>query len=162
MMRIRWLGAQWTSTIRSLALKMKGVPFTPDSNDGFIVDRVRDTSMEARYIEKFSYQEAITDPFGNEEVYDRVSYRQLQFNLYKEFPNIELLNSHRSTHAYISKLLEFSNFSVSIIHLEVNLLDWVEAFRIKLEKNIIVDSIQVGGLELEQGVTAKVLLNRSS
>jgi hypothetical protein len=138
--------------------KMKANPFTQESYDGFIVERVRDTLIEARYVQKVSYQETITDPFGNKEVFNRVDYRQVAFNLFANFPNIELLDAPRSINAYISKLLEISNFSLSVNHLQVNLLHWVKAFQAQLDKPIVINSIQIAGLELEQGVSAKVLL----
>jgi hypothetical protein len=157
-MRIHWLGAQWPEFLTKMGSKMKANPFTQESYDGFIVERVRDTLIEARYIQKFSYQETITDPFGNKDVFDRVDYRQVAFNLFADFPNIELLNAPRSINAYISKLLELSNFSLSVNRLQVNLLDWVTAFQGRVEKTIVINSIQIAGLELEQGVSAKVLL----
>ncbi len=158
MRRIRWLGAKWPEFLRTLASKMKANAFTQDSYDGFIVERVRDTSIEARYIERLTYQEKITDPFGNEEAFDRVTYRQVFFNLFADFPNIELWDAPRSTQAFISKLLELNNFSLSINHLQVNLLDWVKAFQAQVNKTIIIDSLQIAGLEVENGVSAKVLL----
>ncbi|MBI5250742.1 MAG: hypothetical protein HY912_14725 [Desulfomonile tiedjei] len=137
---------------------MKANAFTEDSYDGFVVERVRDTSVEARYIEKITYQETVTDPFGNEEIFDRVSYRQVDFNLFEDFPNIELWDAPRSFQAYVSKLLELSSFSLSISPLRVNLLDWAVAFQAELRKQVTIDSMQIAGLELETGVSAKVLV----
>lgn len=158
MKRIRWLSAQWPVPLRILASKMKANAFTEDSYDGFVVERVRDTSVEARYIEKITYQETVTDPFGNEEIFDRVSYRQVDFNLFEDFPNIELWDAPRSFQAYVSKLLELSSFSLSISPLRVNLLDWAVAFQAELRKQVTIDSMQIAGLELETGVSAKVLV----
>jgi hypothetical protein len=158
MRRIRWLGAKLPGFLTTIGSKMKANPFTQESYDGFIVERVRDTFIEARYIQKLSYQETITDPFGNNEVFDRVEYRQVAFNLFADFPNIELLDAPRSIHSYISKLLELSNFSLSVNYLQVNLLDWVKLFQGQLEKTIVINSIQIAGLEVEQGISAKVLL----
>jgi hypothetical protein len=156
--RIRWLSAQWPVPLRILASKMKANAFTEDSYDGFVVERVRDTSIEARYIEKITYQETVTDPFGNEESFDRVSYRQVDFNLFEDFPNIELWDAPRSFQAYVSKLLELSNFSLSISPLRVNLLDWAVAFQAESKKHVTIDSMQIAGLGLETGVSAKVLV----
>lgn len=157
MKRIRWLSAQWPVPLRTIAAKMKANAFTIDSCDGFLVDQVRDSSIEARYIEKLTYQETLTDPFGNEELLDRVSYRLVEFGLFADFPNIELRDSPRSTQSYVSRLLEISDFLLSVSHLQVNLLDWAEAFQNQVDRNIIIDSLQIAGLELEEGVSAKML-----
>lgn len=158
MKRIRWLSAEWSAPLRILASRMKADAFTQDSYDGFLVERVRDTYIEARYIERLAYQETLTDPFGNEEFFDRVTYRQVAFNLFADFPNIELWDAPRNIQAFVSRLLELSDFSLSVDHLQVNLLDWVEAFRREVQKDVIIDSVQIGGLEIQDGINAKVLV----
>lgn len=158
MKRVRWLGAQWPVSMRILAAKMKTQLFTPESFDGFVIERVRENSIEALYIEKLIYQETITDPFGKEEVFDRVVYRNIEFTLFSEFPNIELRDAHRSTREFVNKLLELCNFSVAIEPVTVDLLDWVEAFQKNINQKTMIDSLQVSGLELEVGVSAKILL----
>jgi hypothetical protein len=137
---------------------MKASAFTQDSYDGFLVERVRETSIAARYIEKLTYQETITDPFGNEEMFNYVTYRQVAFNLFTDFPNIELWDAPRGIQTYLSKLLELSDFSLSVNPLQVKLMDWVEALNTQIAKKLIIDSLQVSGLELEEGVNAKVLV----
>lgn len=144
--------------MRTLAAKMKTQVFTKDSFDGFVIDRVRDTLIEARYIEKMSYQETITDPFGLEQVFDRIAYRSVEFSLFPDYPHIELRDAHRSTKEFVSKLLEICNFSVSVAPISVNLLEWIEEFQELVGQKVLVDSLQVSGLELERGISAKILI----
>lgn len=158
MKRVRWLKAQWPVTIRTLAAKMKTQLFTPDSFDGFVIERVRDDSIEAHYIEKLNYKETVTDPFGNEESFDRITYRRIDFTFFSEFPHIELRDAHRSTREFLSKVLELCNFSVAVEPITVDLLLWVETLQKQLGKKVIVDSLQVAGLELEPEISAKILL----
>ncbi len=159
MRRIRWFGADWPVSLRTLAAKMRANPFKEDSLDGFIVDRVREGSVEGRFIEKISYQETITNPFGEERVFDHVVYRQLEFNLSATFPNIELWDAPRSTQVYVNKLLEFSNFAVSIDPISVDLIQWANVFESTVRGKITIDSIQISGLEIERGVTAKIVVS---
>jgi hypothetical protein len=158
MKRIRWLGAQWLTSLAALTSKMKANAFTQEKHDGFVVERVRDSFVEARFIEKLIFKETIFDPFGNEEVFDRISYRQVEFSLFADFPNIELVEPPRSTHAYVSKLLELSDFSLSISSLHVNLLDWLEELQTRVDRTFIIDSHQIAGFEIETGIIAKALL----
>ena len=158
MKRVRWLNAKWPVSMRTLGAKMKTQIFTPESFDGFVIERIRDSSIEAHFIEKLTYQETMTDPFGNEEVIDRVAYRDVEFTLFADFPNIELRNSQRSTKEFVSKLLELCNFSLTVTPISVNLLDWVQAIQGQTQHKLLVDSLQIAGLELEEGVNAKVLL----
>ena len=43
----------------------------------------------------------------------------------------------------------------------VNLLDWVTSFQKSLGQKIVVDSLQVSGVELEEGISGKILLKGS-
>lgn len=158
MRRVRWLGARWPVSMRTLASRMKEQLFTIESFDGFVIHRVREHSIEGDYVEKLSYQETVTDPFGNETIFDRVRYRRIEFTLFSEFPNIELRDAHRSTREFVSKLLELCSFSLSIEPVAVNLLRWADDFQRALGEKTVIDSVQVSGLELEAGVYGKVLL----
>lgn len=158
MRRVRWLSAQWPVSMRTLASRMKNHLFVPESFDGFVIDRVRDDYIEAHYIEKLSYEETITDPFGQKSTFERVGYRQIDFTLYTEFPNIELRDAHRNTREFISKLLELCDFSVTVEPLSIDLLKWVERFESISESHVVVDSLQISGIEIESGIHAKMLL----
>jgi len=158
MRRVRWLGAEWSVPMRTLASRMKAQLFTSESFDGFVIHRVRDNSIEAEYVEKLTYQETVTDPFGNETVFDRIGYRRIEFTLFSEFPNIELHDAHRSTREFVSKLLELCSFSVIVEPVAADLLCWANDFQRNLGEKTVIDSVQVSGLELEAGIYAKVLL----
>ena len=159
MNRVRWLRAEWPESMRVLAARMKTKEFTPDSFDGFMIDRVRDTYIEARYIEKLSYQETIVDPFGLEQISERVDYRSVEFSLFGNYPQIELYDAPRSTRGFVNRLLEICDFSLAVVPITVDILDWIENFQKLSNKNVLIDSIQASGIELEKGVFAKVVLN---
>ena len=159
MRRIRWFSADWPVSLRTLAAKMRANPFKEDSIQGFIVDRVRENLIDGRFIEKISFQETSTDPFGEEHSFERLIYRQLEFSLSTDFPSIELRDAPRSTQAYVSKLVEFSNFQVTIVPLAVDLIQWANFFESTVKGQITIDSIQISGLEIERGVTAKIIVS---
>jgi len=156
--RVRWFAATWPIPLRTLATKMKEHAFKEDSLDGFIIDRVRDNLVGGRYIEKVSFQETITDPFGNQQTFERIFYRQLEFNLFSTFPNMELWDAPRSTQAYLSRLSELSSFAASVTSLSVDLIKWVNVFQSITKAKIMIDSVQISGLEIEKGVTARVVI----
>lgn len=158
MNRVRWLNALWPSTMRTIGNKLKAMPFSSESMDGFVIERVRDDFIQGRYIEKYIYQEVISDPFGKEEVNERTSYRATDFTLFSQFPHIELRDGQRSIREFVSKLLQACNFTLVVTPITVNLFDWVSSFQNALGQKILVDSLQVAGVALEDGVTGKILL----
>jgi hypothetical protein len=161
MKRVRWLSAEWPVSMEILGKKMKNHLFSSKSFDGFVIERIRENYIEAHFIEKLTYKETIIDPFGNEESFDRVIYRNVDFTLFSDYPNIELRNSQRSTKEFVSKLLELCDFSLSITPISVNLLDWIQFIQVEMQQKLLVDSLQISGLELEEGVSAKILLKGS-
>lgn len=158
MNRVRWLTAQWPASMRTIGNRMKSVPFTEDSIDGFAVERIRDNFVEGRFIEKYAYQEINSDPFGKEEIIERTGYRSTDFILNDNFPHIEIKNGQRSIKGFINRLLELCNFNLVVSPITVNMLDWVSVFQNILDQKITVDSLQVSSVELEEGITGKILL----
>lgn len=158
MNRVRWLNAQWPSSIRTVGKKLIDMPFTEERTDGFAIERIRDDFIEGRYIEKYNYQEVISTPFGSEEVLDRIGYRTTEFTLFDSPPHIELRNYQRSLKELISRLLEACSFNLVVTPPAVNLIEWVSALQDAVDQEITVDSLQVSGVEIDEGVTGKILL----
>lgn len=158
MNRVRWLDAQWPSSIRAVGKKLVDMPFTEESMDGFVIERIRDDFIEGRYIEKYNYQEVISTPFGSEEVLDRIGYRTTEFTLFNSPPHIELRNYQRSLKELISRLLEACSFNLVVAPPTVNLIEWVSALQDNLDQEVTVNSLQVSDVEIGEGVTGKILL----
>jgi hypothetical protein len=144
--------------MRTIGTKLKAMPFTEESMDGFAIERVRDDFIEGRFIEKYVYEEVIADPFGKEEVIERTGYRSTDFTLFSQFPYIELRNGQRSIKEFVNRLLQACNFTLVVSPITVNLLDWVASFQKTAGQKIVVDSVQVSGVALEEGITGKILL----
>ena len=158
MNRVRWLNAQWPSSIRAVGKMLIEMPFTDERMDGFAIERIRDDFIEGRYIEKYNYQEVISTPFGSEEVFDRIGYRTTEFTLFDSAPHIELRSYQRSIKELISRLLEACSFNLVVTPPTVNLIEWVSALQVAVDQDITVDSLQVSGVEIDDGVTGKILL----
>ncbi|MET3456553.1 hypothetical protein [Pseudomonas kilonensis] len=134
------------------------MPFTEESMDGFAIERIRDDFVDGLYIEKYNYQEVISTSFGSEEILDRIGYRMTEFTLFAAPPHIELRNYQRSLKGFISRLLEVCSFNLVVTPPTVNLIEWVSALQEALKQEVTVDSLQVSGVEIDNGVTGKILL----
>jgi hypothetical protein len=158
MKRVRWLNAQWPTSMRTIGSKMKSMPFTEDSVDGFTIERIREDFLTGRFIEKYVYEEINSDPFGKDEVIERIGYRSTDFTLYSQFPHIEIHDGQRSIKDFVNRLLETCSFNLTITPVSVNLLEWILAFQVMVEQKLTVDSLQVSNVELEDGIAAKILI----
>jgi hypothetical protein len=154
----RWAIAEWPVSIRTLGSRLKNLPFTNETLDGFSVDRVRDDYLDATYIEKIATQELIVDPFGKEEIVERISYKRSFFSLYADFPNLEIRSTRRGSRDLTNKLLEVCNFKLTLLVPKVDPIKWIECLQASLESFALIDSLQISGLDVEPGITAKMLL----
>lgn len=158
MTRHRWLRAEWPITIRTLAKRVRQQEFSENRASGFILDRVRDDSLEARFVERYEYTETVSDPYGKELKFDRLEFRQTAFRATLGWPGLELLDAPRSTQSLVSGLLEASNFELAVLPIDVNVMAWADELQRALRSEAVIDSLQVAALTVADGVKAKVML----
>ena len=140
--------AAWETTPKAV--------FTDDSGQGFVVDRVRDESLEARYFERVSFQESVSDPLGNTFVVERLAFREVDFTLTKTFPELELRMAPRGLRGFTSGLLKASGFSMELASQNVDLAKWVSAMERETASKISIRAAIAAGLELSGGATARI------
>jgi len=158
MARYRWLNADWTIPVSILAARLKTKPFTSSSKHGFVIDRVREDFVEARYFERIEYKDSVIDPFGRELLFDRVEFRKSAFRVSASQPSIELREPPRSVQPLINQLSELVDFQLAISTELVDVLSWAEKIQAILRHSSIIDSVQINSLALKENVTAKMIV----
>jgi len=158
MNRLRWLEMDLPFSLRTLANRLKSFPFTSETIEGFLVDRVRDTHIEARHVEKVFITDTIADPLGDQQVYQRTEYRQTTFRVATGYPELELTDSPRGIQAFTSRMAEICDFKVSIAGLEIDVLLWAEKLMKIFPEQFAMIGAQASGIALEEGVTARIVL----
>ncbi len=158
MSRYRWLRAEWPSAIRTVAKRLREHAFVEGGHSGFILDRIRDDFFEARYIERFEYQETVADPFGQEVRFERLEYRQTRFRATQDGPGFELIDAPRSAQALVNELLQATDYSLTIEPLVIDVLGWVDAIQASTSEKLAVLSLQVGALHLDEEIRGKFAL----
>lgn len=158
MIRTRWLTAELKISLRALAARMRTQAFTDESHDGFLLDRSREDRIEGRFIEKLTFQERVPDPFGQELVFDRVVYRQVQFMIYREFPQLELRDAPRGTLSFMSKLLELCDFNLTSAPFTVDVIRWAESIGRIVGAAVLMDMMQLSEISVTPTVTGTMVL----
>lgn len=161
MKRYRWLKARWPVSMRVLAKRLRVKAFDSELLEGFVLDRVRDDFLDARFVEKIEYDDTVTDPFGVEASFHRVEYRSCEFKAAVTGPGLELVDAPRGVQTMISRLAEANDFAMAISPLSVNVLDWANEVQQRLKEVGIVDSLQLGAMELASNVQAKAVIKGS-
>lgn len=158
MKRFRWFRVEWPTSIRTLAKRIKLRTFDGESGHGFFIDRVRDDYLEARYVERVEYTDVVVDPFGKELTFERVEFRQTLFRASAFSPGLELIDPPRNVQALMNRLSEVVDFEVAITPATVGVLSWSAVLQNVGGVSSIVDSLQIGALEIESGIVAKVVV----
>lgn len=158
MARIRWFRANWPISLRALVAKMKTTEFNAESQDGFILERARDSLIEGQYIEKRLLEDVAVDPFGNEQRTESVDYRRVRFRIVREFPQIQVWNTSRSLHGFVSRLAEMNNFALAIEPVIVNVEKWCEILSLSDQWEAQFAAIQIGEIAFQDGVVGKMFL----
>lgn len=156
--RYRWLKAQWPISMKTLGRRLKAREFQGDATHGFVIDRLRDDLLEARYVERVEYTETITDPFGKELSFERVEFRQSHFRATVYGASLEIRDPPRSIQPLMNRLSEATDFEVSIGPYTIDVLAWAAKFQSASGFSCHVDSLQMSDLQLEEGVVAKVVI----
>lgn len=156
--RYRWLRAQWPISIKTLGRRLKAKEFHGEATHGFVIDRLRDDLLEARYVERVEYTETITDPFGKELSFERVEFRQSHFRATAYGAGLEIRDPPRSVQPLMNRLSEATDFAVTISPYTVDVLAWAAKFQSSSGFACHVDSLQMSDLQLEEGVVAKVVI----
>jgi len=144
--------------MRHLAERLRSQSFEGEQVEGFVLDRVRDDFVDARFVEKIEYEDTVVDPFGVESTYHRVEYRKFEFKAMLNGPGLELVDAPRGVQTLVSRLAEVTDFALSISPLSVDVLAWATVVQERLNVAGVVDSLQVGAVELYKGVQAKAVM----
>lgn len=158
MNRVRWFETTWPYSMRTLASRLKEYTFGAESSDGFLVDRVRDTYIEGRHIEKVMFDEVVHDPFGNETTFNRLSYRQVEFLFSAAYPQVQLRNAPRGLQTFISRTSEATDFTTAFVAIDIDTFKWADSIRTLFPKHFRIDLAQLSGVFIEEDVTAKMVL----
>jgi hypothetical protein len=158
MNRVRWFETVWPYSMRTLAARLKGYTFGAESSDGFLVERVRDTYIEGRHIEKVVFDEVVHDPFGNETTFNRFSYRQVEFVFSAAYPHVELRNAPRGLQTFISRTSEATDFAIAFVPIDIDTFKWADSIRSLFPKHFRIDLAQLSEVFIEEDVTAKMVL----
>ncbi|WP_040891563.1 hypothetical protein [Verminephrobacter aporrectodeae] len=158
MKRFRWFHVEWPTSIRTLAKRIHLYTFEGESGHGFFIDRVRDDYLEARYVERIEYTDVVVDPFGKELTFERVEFRQTLFRASSTAPGLELIDPPRNVQALMNRLSETMDFEIAITPAVVDVLLWSEVLQNVGGISSVVDSLQIGALEIEPGIVAKVVV----
>jgi len=152
-------GGTWPVAMRTLASRLKARSFSADNNDGFIVERVRDSFLEGWYFEKVVFEETVRDPFGNESTFERLTFRGVEFTFSASYPQVELRRFPRNIQAFVTRTAEATEFATTFLPLTVDAFAWADRIRGVYPKQFRIDLAQLSDVVIEDNVLARIVLS---
>jgi hypothetical protein len=159
-MRVTWFLLQPASgnVFDALIEGVQNDQFTSEITSGFLLDILRPDFAEGRFVERFTLVDAITDPFGNKNEVERVTYSQLSFRLSRKAPHIEIYDAPRQTHSFINRLGEFTRGTVAIYSPEISIATWLAALAAEATSST-VNRLLIADVQLDRSVQCKIALS---
>ena len=155
MKRFRWYRSDIDrDTLRRLKNGIVANDYSGDQKEGFRLDAARPESLTGDFVVKREITEEVEDPLGHRMSFQRVSFDVVRFRLSCRFPQLELVNPPRSYRTLLTRLAEFTDFTVAIAAQEVGVVQWIAALQ-EAVSAVLVTRVRCSGLTLSESTSAK-------
>lgn len=134
--------------------------FSPDSTWGFRLHSRRQDYLRAVYIEKHTFVERTTDPFGNSTELERVTYNQIDFQVSVKPPHLLIFKPPINYRKLINQLAQLADYTIAIENKNVNLLRWLELLENKNLKGTVIKA-NIHPINYDNYTTGKLSLASS-
>lgn len=158
MIRRRWISAKWPISMKEIARRMRQEDAIADNEKGFIVERVRDNFVEARYFERLQTVERLIDPFGRESEIDRVQYLQINFTAFDGPLGLEIVGTSKDVRKLTNSLERLCGYKLILSGVSVDPIAWaIETSRCS-GVDFYTESIQISNMYVGPGISAKLVV----
>ncbi|MDP9809896.1 hypothetical protein J2W42_002755 [Rhizobium tibeticum] len=156
MTRYRWFDFKTRLSLSDLAGRLRDGPYTDEKGGGFILDQVRSDFIVASYVERVTRIEEVTDPFGRSQRYERTEYDLQRFRVLDHGSTIEMVSPSRSSNTLITRLLEATDFDVTVAPISIDPMDWWSRFSRLMSVQGVLDRVEVRNLLVGEGALAQI------
>ena len=155
-MRRRWYRAEWRASVKEIARGLKAMGFQDGGFDGFVLEQTRENYISGSYFERLSRIEHVVDPFGKESVFERLEYRRSEFLITDAYYGLEIINPNRSIHRLISRLIDVSDYRLSLHPANVDPMTWAITSADLIDEPYKIETIILADVVLGGNATAKI------
>jgi len=124
--------------------------------DGFVLEQTRENHISGSYYERLSRVERMVDPFGRESVFERLEYRRSEFLIADAYYGLEIVNPNKSIHRLVSRLIEVSEYRLSLHPANVDPLAWAIASSELVGEPYKIEKILLADVALDGNSTATI------
>lgn len=162
MRKIRWLGLQTKLSINDIAHRLQQYTYSREQNEGFVLAQTRQDYVTARFVERLHRVDEVVDPFGNTEKLERHEYRNHEFGVYTYGPGLEFIDPVRGSQTLVARLLEITDFDLTISPLSIDIQLWATKIQTVLGKTGLVDRVQAKNIQISGEALASIEIDAKS
>ena len=159
MSRYHWYTVNWSQSILDKIKKeiLKN-EYSANRDNGFRIESVRKKTLVGRYIERREILETVDDPFGETLTFKRLIFDTFRFQISLSFPELELIDPPRRLTRFLIKLSEFSDFTIAVSPIKINLLHFINNIETSLS-HLMVTRVYCSGFTLSAKASAKFVIS---
>lgn len=160
-MRVRWYRIQTKLALREISEYLKKAHFKEGGSEGFVLDRLRASYIEAHFLQKVYRVFDTIDAYGQQNKIELVDYVRNYFQINPSASLIELHNPSRAGTRLFGRLADALNNEFSVEEWSVDPLAWASRFRAIVGVYGAVNKMQIGSIAIAEGAVGQVLVKGS-
>lgn len=160
MKKIKWMLLNVSLSILDIASKLKLHSYSDDKGTGFIFEKVRNDEIKGKYVEKITYQDTVPSLYGEQETFERIEYRIVDFYINENsLPIFAIINPPRTLKPFAGSLVKILGLGVSLEEIVIEPMRWVDS----IGKLIPVDLVQIelSQIKVDEHAIAKMQVSSS-
>lgn len=158
--RYRWFDIKPLNrnSIQRLAEGLLKLGYTDQTGFGFLVDEVRPTVLQARFITRDKVIKMIVGPDGESKEVAYEDYCKVGLRISAFSPALEVCNPTRRISELLSSIGEALDNTISIIPVVPSGLEWIEALGAGTG-NVVLTRMAVSGITLTESISVKSIFS---
>lgn len=109
------------------------------------------------FIDRIETVDVVQDPLGGELEFPRIEFRNVEFRVSTEYPQLEVTNPPRNFSGFLTRLGEHLQFSTPITSVEADPLQWLDQIEKEIGR-VSVLAIALSDISITRTISAKVCL----
>jgi hypothetical protein len=157
-MKYQWYLVDWKNNFQRIAKTIKNNLYNNERAKGFVLEQTRHEMIKGIYYRKNVYDIISKDPYGSEIVNKNIRYDTIDFCLSNSNTGVEIINPPRSSIFFFNELSYFSDFSIVIKKLNIDILDLIRRIEPTLAL-LYITKIVLSDIYLSEGVTENLVIS---
>lgn len=150
--RFKWFSTEWPVSPRSIGKQLAKHEYNQKTNEGFILDRARNTYIEGRYGKVMRHSVEVIGPLGEKFSETKTEIRETSFLIDDSPLGLCIINPSNFSGTVCTKISEALMFNCTITACQINLEKFTHHFSREYSNDIFIDKMKASKIEIDPSV----------